>query len=61
MSDGAFDDYMVYFPVVISVLPLGVKISVGTSGDCEDCTIGGEGIILLLGVLGFLAEVEAVG
>jgi hypothetical protein len=39
---------MVYFPVVISTLSLGVKGCVGTFGDCEDCTVGGEGIILLL-------------
>jgi hypothetical protein len=42
---------MVYFPVGISTLPLGVKIGIGTFGDCEDCTIGREGIILLLGFL----------
>jgi hypothetical protein len=47
LRDGAFNGYMIYLPVVISVLPLGVKISVGTSGDCDDCTVGGEGIILL--------------
>jgi hypothetical protein len=49
LSDGAFYDFMVYFLVVISTLPLGVKVGVGTSGDCEDCTMGGEDIILLLG------------
>jgi hypothetical protein len=36
LSDEAFDDYMVYFLIVISALPLGVKVGVGTSGDCED-------------------------
>jgi hypothetical protein len=51
LSDGTFDDYMVYFPIVISALPLGVRISVGTFSDCEDCTVSGEGIILLLGFL----------
>jgi hypothetical protein len=51
LSDGAFDDYMVYFPIVISVLPLGVKAGVGSSSDCEDCTVSEEGIILLLGFL----------
>jgi hypothetical protein len=51
LSDGAFDGYMVYFLVVISMLPLGVKIGVGTSGDYEYYTMGGEGIILLLGFL----------
>jgi hypothetical protein len=51
LSDGAFDDYMVYFSVVISALLLGVKTGVGTSSDCEDCAVGGEGIIFLLGFL----------
>jgi hypothetical protein len=48
LSDGAFNRYMVYFLVVISTLSLGVKVDVETSGDCEDCTVGGEGIILLM-------------
>jgi hypothetical protein len=51
LSDGAFNGYMVYFSVIISALALGVKVGVGTSGDCEDCTVGGECIILLLGFL----------
>jgi hypothetical protein len=51
LSDGALDGYMVYFSVVISALPLSVKISVGTFGDCEDCAMSGEGVILLLGFL----------
>jgi hypothetical protein len=48
LSNGAFDSYVVYFSIVISVLLLGVEISIGTSGDCEDCVMGREGIILLL-------------
>jgi hypothetical protein len=51
LSDEAFDGYMVYFLVVISALPLGVKVSVRIFGDCEDCTVGVEGIILWLGFL----------
>jgi hypothetical protein len=51
LSDGAFDGYMVYFYVVISALPLSVKIGVGTSSDCEDCAMSGEGVTLLLGFL----------
>jgi hypothetical protein len=47
MSDGAFNKYMTYFSVVISVLSLGVKVGVGASGDCEDCAMGGDGIRLL--------------
>jgi hypothetical protein len=51
LSDGAFDGYMVYFPVVISTVLLGVIIGVGTFGDCEDCAMGGDDIILFLGFL----------
>jgi hypothetical protein len=43
LCDGAFDSYMIYFPVVVSVLSFGVNISVGTFGNCEDCAVGGEG------------------
>jgi hypothetical protein len=49
LSDGAFDGHVVYFSVIISGMALGVKISVGTSSDCEDCAVAREGIILLLG------------
>jgi hypothetical protein len=42
---------MVYFSIVTSALSLSVKIGVGTSGDCEDCTMSGEGVILLLRLL----------
>jgi hypothetical protein len=51
LCDGTFDRYMVYFPVVISVLPFSVKVWIGTSSNCEDCTVGGEGIGLLRGLL----------
>jgi hypothetical protein len=51
LGDGAFNGYMVYFFLVIYALSLGIKIGVGTSGDCEDCVVSGEGVILLLGFL----------
>jgi hypothetical protein len=47
LSDGAFDSYMIYFSLVISALSLGVKVGVGASSNCEDSTMGGEGIGLL--------------
>jgi hypothetical protein len=47
LSNGAFDSYKVYFSVVISTMSLGVKVGVGTSGNCENCAVGGEGIWLL--------------
>jgi hypothetical protein len=51
LDDGAFDDYMVYFPIIISALPFCVKVGIGTFDDCEDCAVSGEGVILLLGFL----------
>jgi hypothetical protein len=51
LGDGAFDGYMVYYSTVISTLMLSVKIGVGTSGDCVDCAMSGEVVILLLGFL----------
>jgi hypothetical protein len=51
LCDGAFDSYMIYFPVVVSVLSFGVNISVGTFGNCEDCAVGGEGFWPLRGFL----------
>jgi hypothetical protein len=47
LGDWAFDGYMVNLSIVISVLSLGVEISVGASGNCEDCAMGGEGFGLL--------------
>jgi hypothetical protein len=51
LSDGAFDNYMIYFSVVISTLSFGVEISIGTFSNCEDCAVGGEGFRLLWGFL----------
>jgi hypothetical protein len=44
----AFHGYMIYLSVIVSGLPLGVEIDVGTSGNCEDCTMGWESFALLL-------------
>jgi hypothetical protein len=55
--DGAFNSYIVYFRVVIIVLPFSIKIYIGTSGNGEDCAVGGEGIGLLRGALGFTVQV----
>jgi hypothetical protein len=30
LSDGAFDNYAIYFSVIVSTLSLGVKIGIGT-------------------------------
>jgi hypothetical protein len=51
LGDGAFNNYMIYTYVVISALSLGIKISIGASGDCKDCAMSWESFILLLGFL----------
>jgi hypothetical protein len=38
---------MIDLPIIISTLSLGVEIGVGTSDDCKDCVMGGEGVELL--------------
>jgi hypothetical protein len=50
LHDGTFNSYMVYFPI-ISALHFSVKVCIRTSGNCEDCAMGGEGLGLLRGLL----------
>jgi hypothetical protein len=52
LGNGAFDSYMIYFSIIVSVLSLGVKVGIETFGNCEDCAMGWEGFIWLLGFLG---------
>jgi hypothetical protein len=47
LGNGAFDNYMIDLPVIVSTLSLGVEIGIGTSSNCEDCALGGEGVRLL--------------
>jgi hypothetical protein len=47
LDNGAFDNDVVNLPVIVLMLPLGIKISVGASGDCQDCAMCGESINLL--------------
>jgi hypothetical protein len=53
LRNGAFDDYMIYFFVIVSALSLGVEISIGAPGCCK--------IHFVAGVHGFVVEAEAVG
>jgi hypothetical protein len=46
-GDGAFNSYMVDLLVIVSALSLGTKISVRTSSDCEDCSMGRESVKFL--------------
>jgi hypothetical protein len=47
LGNGSFEDNMIDLLVIVSLLPLGVKVSVGASGDFKDCAMGGEGVIFL--------------
>jgi hypothetical protein len=42
LSNRAFNNYMIYFSIVIFALSLGIEIGIGTSSNCEDCVMGGE-------------------
>jgi hypothetical protein len=46
-GDMTFDSYMIVLSNVLSLLPFVVKISVGTSGDGENCTVSGKVVDLL--------------
>jgi hypothetical protein len=47
----ALDDYVIYFSIIVSALPLGFKIGIGASGGYKDCIMSWESFILLLGFL----------
>jgi hypothetical protein len=47
LGNGAFHSYMIDLSIIVSLLPFGVEISVGTSNDCKDCTVSGKGVSLL--------------
>jgi hypothetical protein len=48
LCNGAFNDYVIYFSVIVSALLLGVEIDVGITGNCKDCVISWESFTLLL-------------
>jgi hypothetical protein len=58
LGNGAFDSYVIYFSVIVPALSLGVKISIGTSGNYKDCVISWEGFILLRGFLGLWQRLD---
>jgi hypothetical protein len=47
LCKGAFDDYVIYLSVIVSMLSLGVEISVGTSGNHKDYAMDWESFALL--------------
>jgi hypothetical protein len=52
LGNGTFDNYVIYFSIIVSALPLGVEVCIGTSGNCKDCAMSWKGFVLLLGFLG---------
>jgi hypothetical protein len=53
LGNGAFDNYVIYFSVIVLALSLDVKVGNETSDNCKDCAMSWEGFTLLLGFLGF--------
>jgi hypothetical protein len=46
-GEGAFDSHVIDLSVVVSLLPLIVKVSIRASGNGEDCAMGWEVVTLL--------------
>jgi hypothetical protein len=44
---GTIDSDVIDLLVIVMAMSLGVEVSVGTSGNCEDCAMGREGVSLL--------------
>jgi hypothetical protein len=51
LGNGAFNNYMIYFSVVVSTMLLFVKVGIGAHDDCKDCAMSWEGFGLLLVLL----------
>jgi hypothetical protein len=47
LGNRTFDDDVINLAIIISVLALGLKISIGSFGDCQDCAVGVESVGLL--------------
>jgi hypothetical protein len=50
LGNWAFDNYVIYFSIVVSVLSLGVKVGVRTTSNYEDYAVSRECIRLLRSV-----------
>jgi hypothetical protein len=46
-DDRTFDGHMIDLSLVVTPLPLVVEVNVRTSGDGENCTVGGKVVGLL--------------
>jgi hypothetical protein len=47
LCHGTFDGDVINLPIIMMTLSLGVKVGIGTSSNCKDCTICAESINLL--------------
>jgi hypothetical protein len=47
LGDGPLNGNMIDLPIIVSLLPLGIEISVGASSDCEDCVVSRKTVSLL--------------
>jgi hypothetical protein len=47
LCNGIFDNDMINLSVIITMMSPGVKVGVGTSGNCKDCAMCGECVGLL--------------
>jgi hypothetical protein len=54
LGDWTFDSDVIYLTIIVSALPFGFNIYVGTSGDCEYSTMGGKVLRLLQRFLNLL-------
>jgi hypothetical protein len=48
LSNGAFDGYVIYLSAIVSALPHGIEIDVGTSGNHKNCAMVWESFALLM-------------
>jgi hypothetical protein len=46
-DDRTFDSHVIDLSIVVSLLPLVLKVGIGASDDSEDCDMGGKVIALL--------------
>jgi hypothetical protein len=46
-GDRTFDKHMIDLLVIVSMLPLVLKVDIGASGDGENCAMGGKVVTLL--------------
>jgi hypothetical protein len=51
LGNRTFDDNMVDLVIIVSALPLGIKVSITAPSDCKYCAVRWKSFGLLLGFL----------